>query len=277
MNALPAIEGVRAGKAARPATDLIARPLLYDIPELQGAHDALWAEVRKRVPALKRAASRLSRATDDWEDVVLGQVSGYRYATELTERASLIATPRYIAKGADGPFVRSAVLVRAKDAASGLTDLRGRSLALSATDLDSMNLLRAEAAPLALQGRFFGALHPQESFAAAVEAVAEGAADATLLDGVALALLERFRPESVKGLRVLLWTTRSPGPPLVAGRAVEIADIARALSAIAADPTFGWVRKDLLIAGFNPLPKAQYRAVAHLDQIAQSQGYPRLA
>lgn len=281
MNIEPAVRGTTAGKAVRRNADRVGRPLLYDLPELRGAHDALWTALRERAPALRTAPARLSRDTDgDWGEVVFGQVSGYRYATQLVDHVTLIATPRYKAKGADGPFVRSAILVRAKDPVGGLVDLRGRSLALQAGDLNSINLLRAEAAQLALGGRFFGPVHPHDTLDGVAEAVLEGRTDAALLDCVALALLGRLRPDLTRGLRVLLWTTRSPGPPIIAGLSLKpsaVEAVRQALNDIAADASLEQVRNDLLIAGFNLLPKAQYRAITHLEQIAESQDYPRLA
>lgn len=255
-------------------------PALYDLPELAEANEALLSAVLERLEPLgvSRAACTRS-AAPVWSRLLLGQVGGYRYMKRLSDLVRPIATPRYRVEGADGPFNRSAVLVRAGDPAGGLADLRGRALALSDRDPDSGNLLRAEAALLARGGAFFDSVVHRPSFEGPIAAVAAGEADAALVDGVALAQLRRLRPSLLKGLRVLLWTPRAPGPPLISALALEpllATGVAGALVEAARDPGLKWARDELLIAGFDRLEPAQYRAVLHFEQIAETLGYSEL-
>ncbi len=55
------------------------------------------------------------------------------------------------------------------------------------------------------------------------------------------------------------------------------AAIGEVLLEIGRDPGLRALRSELLIDDFHRLPKAQYRAVLHCDQIAESLGYPTLA
>ena len=77
-----------------------------------------------------------------------------------------------------------------------------------------------------------------------------------------------------------MWTVRSPGLPLITGRNTDAATfeaLRSALEAVERDPALREVRAALMLEGFNALPAPQYRAIAHLEQIAMAQGYPILA
>jgi len=274
-------ENPRAGYEARdPSRAGTVSPPLHDAPELQPLHDALWSALGDRLRRRGVAAPlRLSRGEPvDWEEALLAQTCAYGYACELEDQVALVATPRYRVRGADGPFLRSVVLVRADDRASGLADLRGARFSHPSSDANSLVLLRAEAA-LVRSGPFLGEALARDTFITAAEDALAGRSDAALLDAAAYAHIGRLRPALAAGLRPLLWTARAPGPPLVTARRTppEALDALReALLEIEHDPAVQPVLSELLITGFNPLPKAQYRAVLHFRQIAASQDFADL-
>jgi ABC-type phosphate/phosphonate transport system substrate-binding protein len=253
----------------------------YNVPELQEAHAALTQAVLSRLAPLgldlPQAAPRDPLAT--WSHTLLGQTCGYRYVTELKGRVQMIGSPRYRVRSAEGPFICSALLVRTGDPAEGLADLRGRRCTFDIQDQASRNLLRADVAHLAGRCRFFGGLTAARTALDAAEAVVEGQADAVLIDGLALAYLQRFNAEVAGKLRPLLWTSRSPTPPFVtsAKASLQLAEAVRAalIDAIA-DPSLAEARRELLLEEVVALPNAHYRALLHFEQIAESQGYPEL-
>jgi ABC-type phosphate/phosphonate transport system substrate-binding protein len=278
----------RAGRArtSRTAKRIASLPM-YDLPELAWANDALWTGLAERLRAagvegvpdrLARGAPLASLWTDP--DLLLAQTCGYPLVKALAGKVQLVATPRYHARGCDGPFHRSAVVVRTENTASGLADLRGACCALNDPASNTgMNLLRAEVAPLANGGAFFGKVVVTGSHAASAEAVAEGAADLAAIDAVTFAQLQRHRPQAVRRLRVLMWTMRSPGLPLITSALTDPATLRAlidGLDDIARDPALRAARAELLLEGFHVLPKAHYRAVLYLEQIAQAQGFEEL-
>lgn len=287
----PLVNPQAAAARSRPAADLpsvqraaapgIVAPPYYDLPELKAAHEALWTRLRERLlqRGVEAPADIAAQAPSSPEPLLFGQVGGCRYMSDWAERLELLATPRRRLVGADGPFVRIAVLVRRGDPASGIGDLRGKRCAYASDDLDSVNLIRAEVASLARSGRFFGGLHPTGSFAAGAEAVAGDEADAALLDAVAYAHLQRLRPGVAGRLRVLHWTAQGPGAPFVTSKATSpavAAALADALEEVLKDPAQKTLRGELLLEGSVRLPNAYYRAVLHFAQIAESQGFPAL-
>jgi ABC-type phosphate/phosphonate transport system substrate-binding protein len=143
-----------------------------------------------------------------------------------------------------------------------------------------MNLLRAEKASLAKGEPFFQSVALTGPQGAGAEMVAAGKADLTALDALAYDHLQRFRPELAAELRLLAWTVRAPGPPLVTSALADLATreaLQLALRLTAEDPAQRDAMNDLRLDGFNVLPLSHYRAVLYLEQIAVDQGYPRLA
>ena len=261
---------------------------MYDLPELQAANDALWAAIATRLASegVSDAPERLTRGgalETLWShpDLLLSQTCGYPFATTLRNRVQLVATPRYGAPGCSGPFYRSAIVVRADAPAGSLSDLRGARCAVNDLFSNSgMNLLRVEIAPLAHGQPFFGAVAISGSHEASAVAVADREADVAALDCVTWAHLQRFRPAMTGHLRVLTWTARSPGLPLITGLrtdALTRAALVRALEGVANDPDLSDLRAELLLEGFDSLPAQRYHAILHLERMATARGYAQLA
>jgi ABC-type phosphate/phosphonate transport system substrate-binding protein len=261
---------------------------MYDLPELQNANDALWSAIVARLRArdvvdlpehLTRDAPPEVLWTDP--DLVLAQTCGLPLATRLEGRVRVVATPRYRARGCDGVDYRSAVVVRVDSAASSLDDLRGERCAVNDLASNSgMNLLRAEIAPLAKGRSFFKSVVITGSHLASAEAVVQNEADVAALDCVTWAHLLRWRPALTSRLRVLGWTVRSPGLPLITSLGTspsQLAALRAALDDVAADPRLRDVRDMLLLEGFSLAPAEHYRAVRRLQDIASGLGYPHLA
>ncbi len=261
---------------------------MYDLPELQAANDALWAAIADRlrgqgVDGVPERLTRKGPVEAIWADprLLLAQTCGYPLVASLGERVRVVATPRYSAPGCDGALYRSAVVVRAGDAARDLADLRGRRAAVNDLASNSgMNLLRAEIAPLANGSPFFGAVAITGAHAASVEAVAAGEADVAAIDCITWAHLQRLRPSMTKALRVLSWTKATPGLPLITATTTDapvLAALRHALAEIAVDPELAPVRAALLLDGFDTLAEGAYAAILVLERAAIAQSYPTLA
>ena len=269
------------------ARALAAALPMYDLPELQGANDALWAALAAKLgeAGVQDLPSGLTRGCDvaalcEDAGLLLSQTCGLPFISGQRAWVRLVATPGYRAQGCDGPFHRSAVLVRLAEPAQGLCDMRGARLALNEVRSNTgMNLLRSELAPLAHGRAFFSQVVLTGSHLSSAAAVAEGEADMAAVDCVTWAQLQRFAPTLGRRLRVLAWTTRSPGLPLVTGRLTDHATflaLQQALGAVAEDPAMAALRRTLLLDGFHRLPERHYRSLLFLEQMAADQGYPDL-
>ena len=284
MSVLPAT--LQAFQADATEVAPIASLAMYDWPELRAANDSLWSAIAGRLAWQGlMVPERLTRGVDldvVWTSPVLllGQTCGYPLMTALGERVSLVATPRYRARGCEGPFRRSAIVVRADAALRRLDELRGGRCALNDRASDSgMNLLRGAMAPLARDGAFFSEVMLTGSHVASAEAVATGAADVAALDAVSYAHLRRLRPDLAQRLRVLDWTARTPGLPLVTAANTDAATLRAlqgALAAIAQDPALAETRELLLLDGFSLLPRRYYGLTLHIEERARALGYEQL-
>jgi ABC-type phosphate/phosphonate transport system substrate-binding protein len=260
---------------------------MYDLPELQNANDAFWLAIGSRLRARGvRAPPELTRGDAPleatWLDprLILSQTCGYPLMTSLGERVALVGTPSYHAPGCDGPYHRSAVIVRAGSPADTLADLKGRRCAVNQpTSNTGMNLLRADVSIVSEGPSFFGEIVHTGAHHASVQAVADGTADVAAIDAVTFALLQRLRPTLTRAVRLLHWTVRTPGLPLITSWRHSDrtrAALAEVLAEVAADPTLREVRNELMLDGFTALPRAHYRSILHLAHIAADGGYPEL-
>lgn len=266
---------------------LVASLPMYDLPELADATDALWAAIAAGLQAHGVAAPlELTRdpspLEDAWRDprMLFSQTCGLPLMTMLRDEVSLIATPAYSAPGCEGPFHRSAVIVHAANEALGLGGLRGGRCAINQpTSNTGMNLLRAEISELAGGGPFFEEVVVTGSHAESIRAVAEDRADVAAVDAVTLALLQRHRPQLTDAVRVLTWTVRTPGLPLITSAAQPAWTKlvwAQVLGEVAQDPKLGAVLASLLITDFVALPRTHYHAILYFADVARRNGYPRL-
>ena len=265
----------------------VASLAMYDWPELQAANDALWSAIAERLTGaglanVPRQLTRGAGLEGVWTSpaLLLAQTCGYPLTTRLEGRVQLVATPRYRAPGCEGPFRRSAVVVRDDAPTQRLAELRGARCALNDPSSDSgMNLLRAAVAPLAERAGFFSEVTVTGSHLASAEAVAAGTADVAALDAVSFAHLRRHRPRLARRLRVLQWTERTPGLPLITAAGADAATLAAlrgALDDAVRDPRLAGPRVLLLLAGFSALPLRYYRLTRHVADRAAALGDPEL-
>ncbi len=253
---------------------LAALPM-YDEAEYAAANDALWA----RIAAALGATQHLTRGMALpalWTDrrLLLAQTCGWPFATTLVGHVALVATPRYNLPGCDGATHRAFVIVRADEPVTTLAGLRGRRLALNGWDSNTgMNLLRALVAPLAEEGRFFGAIIETGAHRASLRAVADGRADAASVDCVTFGLLRRHAPAAVAGLRVLAETPASPALPFITHGAATPAEIAALRAALAA----ALPAQDLALTGIEVLPADAYSVLPVMAAESARLGYAALA
>jgi ABC-type phosphate/phosphonate transport system substrate-binding protein len=253
----------------------VASLAMYDLGELHAANDALWAAVARRVDApiaLTRGVELMSVWTDP--GLLLAQTCGYPLVTSLDGRVRYLGTPCYDVPGCEGPNYRSALIVRAADRATHLRDLRGGNCAINDLASNSgMNVLRAEIAPLAEGGRFFGDTLLTGSHAASAEAVARGQADLASIDCVTWAHLQRYRPPITDQLRVLSWTVATPGLPFITSIHTDVNTVEILRDALEAEGKSATLRLD----GFQRLPLSAYDAILRLEAEARAIFYPQIA
>jgi ABC-type phosphate/phosphonate transport system substrate-binding protein len=266
---------------------MIAGLPMYDLPEIRTETDTLWQAIAAALSrrGLAGAPAQLTRDRDEmalWTapDLLLAQTCGYPLTHALAGRVQLVATPCYAAPGCDGPLYTS-LLVAREDEGASLEAMRGTRAAYNmVTSQSGYAALRAAVAPLARDGRFFGGLVETGSHAASIDAVRDRLADICAVDAVTHALLARYRPHALAGLKVVGRTPSAPGLPLVTAEHRdddEITLLREALADIVADPDLAGVRRALLLADFAVRPPDEYRSILDMERQCRTRGYPDLA
>jgi len=261
---------------------------MYDFPELERAHRALWRAIRTRIAALlseqkepdvpmaRGLPEHLARPADHylhWENpaLVFSQTCGLPFLTRLLGRARIIGTPRYDAEGTIGHDYSSAWVVRSAERTwSWEARRRGR---IAVNRPDSYSGLVAPKADLARRfpearrdggaerRPFFSSLAWSGSHRRSVRRVREGRADIAAVDAVTWALLERHVPGETAGLTVLEFTRPAPGLPYVTSASTPprvLETLRLAVSSAIGAPALAPARATLLLEGLDGTDEVEY-------------------
>lgn len=197
---------------------MIANLMMYHRPELVGAHNRYWQLIRNGLrDAGIESPEELSQDADEffvWKHpgLVLSQTCGMPYRMWLHDKVELVGTPDFGITGCPPGFYRSALIVRADDPRTSVSAFRNSSFAYNQTFSQS-----GYAAPfwhMKPLGFWFETRIHTEQHLESAKAVAEARADIASLDAVTWRNIERYEP-FVTELRVLEWTTPTPGLPLI--------------------------------------------------------------
>jgi ABC-type phosphate/phosphonate transport system substrate-binding protein len=266
---------------------VIAALQMYDFPGLYAANDALWSAIARRLTDLgvRGVPERLTRELDPravWShpSLLLAQACEYPISRSFADSLTIVATPRYSARGCEDARYRSAIVIRASDEARSLDDLRARRCVINEVDSNSgVNLFRSAVAPLANGEAFFSSVTVTGSHRRNVENIVAGDADVAAIDCVTLAHLHRLEPALTREVRILDWTPFSPSLPFVTSRHTDrftVEALRTALSEVIDDPALVTVRAQLLLEGFDFAPDEDLLRVRALEREAVALRYPTL-
>jgi ABC-type phosphate/phosphonate transport system substrate-binding protein len=206
---------------------------MYDWAEVEWAHDALWARIRNGLRLRGFAAPEdLTRTMGLWElwsspNLVLGQTCALPYRQQLFDRVALIGTADYGLPDTPAGHYHS-VFVTRKAESEDLKDYVMRVFAFNGHDSQSgWSAAQTHAAGLGF--RFAKTLHSGAHRASAA-AVVQGEADLAAIDAVTWRLIEIWRPETARALKVIARTEPTPGLPLICAPSMPIEAVRAALS-----------------------------------------------
>ena len=260
---------------------------MYDPAELRMTVDAWWSGLARafRAEGVPDVPDKLDRslALDAlWSapNLLLTQTCGYPLFGSWADRLQYVATPRYAALGCEGANYCSWIVVATESSVRRLEDLRGGRCSISARNSHSgYNALRALIAPLAQNGRFFGAVSVSGGHAESLAQLGRGEVDVAAIDCVTHALLSRCRAHAIAATRIIGRTGNAPSLPY-ATRIDSEPELVRRLRAgllrAFADPGLRPLHDALLIDGLEVLPPSAYRGMAEMEIEAKRQRYVEL-
>jgi ABC-type phosphate/phosphonate transport system substrate-binding protein len=262
------------------ATATVSLPM-YDLDEVRPATVALRDELaigltRAGWPATGVDFEDPTHVVleDHWRspDVALSQSCGLPVVEPLRGRVHVLGTFRWLGvTDANGGYA-SAILVSARSRVRGLSELTwARPAVNSFESLSGWASLGAALAGAGLDHLVLGRALVTGSHVASVAAVAEGWADVAAVDAVTLALLRRYRPAAVAGVRVIAVGPRTPATPLITCRDPKLAparlrDVVRGALA---EPALRSHLGALGITGFIDFDESAFAAVAALTRRAE--------
>jgi ABC-type phosphate/phosphonate transport system substrate-binding protein len=261
---------------------------MYDLPEVRAATDDWWqglacAFAKEGLEDVPQELTRGDAEDATWQDPALlfSQTCGYPLVNILAGHVQVLATPCYSCVGCDGrPLYRSFIVVRENDSVRYLSDLLGRKAAFNNRHSHSgYNALRHVLAPLARGIAFLEEVIESGTHRASLAFVKEGRADFCAVDCVTFAILERFAPAEVEGLRVLAKSQHAPALPFITAAGRESDQVARLRSGLfnaLADPSLSATRETLFLAGADLLPSNAYAAITEMERQALAIGYAEL-
>ena len=139
-----------------------------------------------------------------------------------------------------------------------------------------MNAIRALVAPVSRAGRFFSRIKESGSHTASLSVLQRGDADVAAIDCVTYALLKRYRPRALSGLRKLGRTYRAPGIPYVTHWMADNETVRRMRSGLLqafADPALATVREALLLKDVEEVEVTDYQRISEFEAFAARHGF----
>lgn len=246
-------------------TGRVAAFPMYGRPELRAALDALWDATRDglRANGVENVPQRLTPVEegllDHWRrpDLLLSQTCGSPYRHVLKDRVALVGTPDFALENCPPGHYRSALVVRASDPRQRLAEFHGATMACN----DALSQSGYAAPLVAAQeaGVRFGAIRMSGAHLASARMVARGEADIAGLDAVSWRHMQRFDPWTTE-LRVIGWTTPTPGLPFITAFAPLVPILNHCLDAALRTLPLA-LRQDLTIAGLVAIDRGDYLAV----------------
>lgn len=203
---------------------MIASLGMYDRPETRAATDRFWRLIRDNLHRRGVAApDRLDHGLppdQTWlaDDLVLAQTCGRPYRQYLHSRVNLVGTPDYGLKDCPPGHYRSAFVIRQGDRRRRLAEFADAVFAYN--EEMSQSGWAAPQCHAAKRGFRFGRTLATGAHLDAARAVQDGRADIAALDQLTWDMIrqyEGFSPE----LKVLEWTTPTPGLPYICAAAID--------------------------------------------------------
>jgi ABC-type phosphate/phosphonate transport system substrate-binding protein len=217
------------------------------------------------------------------EDMGCVFMCGYPYV-RLTERPALLAAPVPSPTRFGGrPVYVTDFIVRADTPYARLEDTFGRCFAYSTEHSHSgYNAARYHLLPYrsATHSALFDTVKgPYVRQRAVIQAVLDGDADVTAIDGYAHDLLRRHDPAVAERLRVVATTGPAPSPPLVASPSMSAAQRERLTAALVTAherPELAPVMKDLLLLRFERVVETDLQLFLDWERAAAAVGYAKI-
>jgi len=268
-------------------TERIASLPMYNFPEIQPALDTFWKGLSKHMSreGINNLPHKLSHdkpVQNLWNDpqLFISQCCGYDVTGRYYNSLVPVAVPHFSAPGCSGSEYSSFILVKDNNPARDIMEMQDSVAVINGPESHSgMSAFRHLVASHSFKGAFFADIKISGSHIDSIDFIKRGLADVAPIDCVTYALLEKHRPQTVWGLRVLGRTFCAPAPPYVIRKADETQWSERfwnALSAAYEDPALRSARQSLFLKDIERITVDYYEKIRSFEEYAASLDYPVL-
>ena len=246
--------------------------MMYIRPEVADAYDHFWGLIRENLRQLGiNAPHELSQTAPEFDvwlhpDLVLSQTCGMPYRLWLQGKVQYVGTSDYGLDACPPGYYRSPIIVRRNDPRTELQDFKKAIFAHNSPH--SQSGFASIFTHLQDYGFWFENMLDTGGHHASAHAVATGRADIAALDAVTWQLIQTFEPWA-RDLRVLEWTTPTPGLPLICGPKLNAKDVLTAVEQ-ALDDLPAAQKALIKINRIVQIPKSEYLAVPSPDHMDYS-------
>jgi ABC-type phosphate/phosphonate transport system substrate-binding protein len=260
---------------------------MYPFPETTAATSGFWDALRISLVAegvdiddvvFEGARSPVREGIGP--EVLFTQICGYPLFKVFRDQGTVLATPSFAFAGCEGPNHCAFFIVRAKDPAERLEEMRGRVFGCNSRLSNSgMNLPRLALARIAEGRSFFRKVVMTGGHLASLDHLHRATIDVCAIDCVTWGLFRKFRPADAMHYRILAQTARSPSPPLVTSATTDartVATLRGGLNTLFSDPATAGTRETLGLTAVSVLNTSAYERLADYEKEAEDLGYPNL-
>lgn len=239
---------------------MIASLQMYDWPELGAAYSEFWslirAELRQENLVVPMELTHCRDEADAWlrEDLLLSQTCGMPYRLSLHNKVTLVGTPDYGVTGCPPGYYRSAFVARKSDPRTELTDFADSRFAYN--NRYSQSGYAAAYFHAAQSNFWFSREQESGGHKESATMVAAGSADIAALDAISWRHVQAYET-SADHLRVLEWTTPTPGLPYIASKQVNQQDLFSAIE-LAVNALSAEAKDKLGLRGLEYIPASVY-------------------
>ncbi|MGB1311261.1 MAG: phosphate/phosphite/phosphonate ABC transporter substrate-binding protein [Leucothrix sp.] len=233
---------------------------MYNQPEIRAAAQAWWKGIAKHMQ--QQGISDVPTGLTDtipldqlWksEQLFFSQCCGLNVVRGYDKHLSVLMVTDWDAPGCEPYHYASHIVVHEDSPYKHINELKNTVAAINGPDSHSgMTTLMFEAHPFSENGHFFQAIRDSGSHVESLKLIQSKQADVAAIDCVTFALLKRYRPAAIDGIRIISRSQAAPALPYVTAISTDLTTKQRmqtALTEAFADPALTDVREAMLLKG----------------------------
>ncbi|WP_372367767.1 phosphate/phosphite/phosphonate ABC transporter substrate-binding protein [Candidatus Uabimicrobium sp. HlEnr_7] len=253
----------------------------YDFSEIKHATDFFWCFLADRLRDLGfEAPNTLTRNIpykNQWQSsrLLFSQACGYDVVKPFIKNLRVVATPCYDVPGCKEHNYASFIIVHRDSNIYNIEQLYNKSCAINCQHSHSgANILYFVIANTIKKNQnFFSQIEYSGSHENSVKMVLDKQVDTAAIDCVSYHILEKFRPEFIKKIRIIFHSPYAPAPPYVTSALrceSEIKAIRQVLIDLNSQKEIQPTLNTLFIREIKYIPLEEYFTILDMEKIAMN-------